>query len=268
LRVANSKAYRNLSPRQIVPRLADCGEYLCSESTLFRFLRQAGQLEHRGRHKPAERSRPAPKVATAANQIWCWDISYLPSRVRGAFYYLYMVEDVFSRTIVGYSIEEHESMDRSAALLEHCFFAEGLSRGQLILHSDNGGPMKGSTMLASLKRLGVMASFSRPAVSNDNPFIESLFRTVKYCPSYPYKGFEDIEAARRWFDVFVPWYNHEHLHSAIGFVTPAQRHAGQDHAILAQRKAVYDLARQKNPGRWSGKTRNWERIAEVRLNGN
>jgi putative transposase len=264
----NSAPYRNLTPKQIVPLLADRGVYLCSESTMYRFLRQDEQLGHRGRQRPATRSKPAEKVATCANQVWCWDISYLPTRVRGLFYYLYMVEDVFSRKIVGWRVEAEESMEQSAALLERCHAAEGVTHDQLILHADNGGPMKGSTMLASLKRLGVMASFSRPAVSNDNPFIESLFRTVKYCPAYPYKGFESIEAARRWFETFVNWYNNEHLHSAIGYVTPASRHEGFDREVLARREAVYQQARQKNPERWSGETRNWERIDEVRLNRN
>ena len=126
--------------------------------------------------------------------------------------------------------------------------------------------MKGATMVATLAELGVMASFSRPRVSDDNPYSESLFRTLKYRPEYPSKPFESIEAARRWVDGFVAWYNHDHLHSAIRFVTPAQRHAGLDQEILTARHEVYEEARADNPERWSGRTRDWSRVEAVRLN--
>ena len=138
--------------------------------------------------------------------------------------------------------------------------------GQLVLHSDNGGSMKGSTMVATLRSLGVMASLSRPAVSNDNPYSESLFRTIKYRPEYPLEPFVDIAAARAWATTLVQWYNHEHRHSAIRFVTPAQRHAGLDRAILQRRSAVYAVARAKNPLRWKNSTRNWQHIDVVHLN--
>jgi hypothetical protein len=138
--------------------------------------------------------------------------------------------------------------------------------GQLILHSDNGGSMKGATMLATLQKLGVMASLSRPAVSNDNPYSESLFKTLKYRPAYPLKAFADIAAARTWATTLIEWYNHEHRHSAIRFVTPAQRHGGLDTAILERRSALYVTARAKNPRRWTRTTRNWRRIDVVYLN--
>ena len=121
-------------------------------------------------------------------------------------------------------------------------------------------------MLATLQELGVVPSFSRPAVSNDNPYSESLFRTLKYRPEYPEKAFEDLSAARQWVNGFVNWYNHEHMHSAIKFVTPVQRHNGEDKAILAQRKQVYQQAKVKHPERWSGEIRNWDEITEVYLN--
>lgn len=131
---------------------------------------------------------------------------------------------------------------------------------------DNGGPMKGATMVSTLEHLGVIPSFSRPAVSNDNPYSESLFRTLKYRPEYPEKPFVDLAAARNWVQRFVDWYNSEHLHSAINFVTPAQRHQGEDRDILEQRKQVYKKAQSENPQRWSRETRNWEPITEVHLN--
>ncbi len=135
-----------------------------------------------------------------------------------------------------------------------------------MLHSDNGGPMKGSTMLATLQRLGVVASFSRPRVSDDNPYSEALFRTLKYRPGYPSRPFASLEKASLWVAGFVRWYNTEHLHSAIRFVTPEDRHAGQEGEILRQRQRVYERARRDNPKRWSGATRNWQPIKAVYLN--
>jgi len=143
---------------------------------------------------------------------------------------------------------------------------EGIQSDQLILHSDNGSPMKGATMLATLQQLGVMPSLSRPAVSNDNPYSESLFKTLKYRPKYPLKPFDGVSEARDWVTGLVEWYNHEHRHSAIRFVTPAQRHEGLDEDLLNNRQAIYEAARVRNPKRWSGSVRNWQRIQEVHLN--
>lgn len=126
--------------------------------------------------------------------------------------------------------------------------------------------MKGATMLATLQRLGVVPSFSRPGVSNDNPFSESLFRTLKYRPEYPSQPFKNEQEAQRWVDNFVRWYNTEHLHSEIRYVTPDDRHYGQEAAKLSKRKNVYELARKKNPGRWTRKTRNWKPVEAVHLN--
>jgi len=135
-----------------------------------------------------------------------------------------------------------------------------------VLHADNGGPMKGATMLATPQKLGVVPSFSRPSVSDDNPYSESLFHTLKYTPGYPSKPFESIAAARKWVRRFVQWYNNEHRHSAIRYVTPNERHRGEDAEVLKQREAVYKAARERNPERWSGETRNWSLVTEVWLN--
>ena len=143
---------------------------------------------------------------------------------------------------------------------------EGIKRNQVTLHSDNGSPMKGATMQATLQELGEMPSFSRPSVSNDNPYSESLFRTLKYRPHYPEKPFSGLTAARDWVQSFVGWYNKEHLHSSIKFVTPEQRHTGKENEILRHRKAVYTHAKSNNPNRWSGEIRNWDAVREVYLN--
>ena len=267
LEVCNQPEYAHLPPTQIVPQLADKGVYLASESTFYRILKDAKQTTHRGRAQPPrKRPRPRPCQATAPNQVWSWDITYLAGPIRGAFYRLYLVEDIFSRKIVAWEVHEQESAKHAATLMTKACLRESIQPGELILHADNGGPMKGATMLATLQRLGVVPSFSRPAVSDDNPYSESLFRTLKYVPNYPDKHFESLEAAREWVHVFVTWYNDSHRHSAIGFVTPAQRHGGEDQAILQARKAVYEQARAKHPERWSGATRNWRRKNVVWLN--
>jgi transposase InsO family protein len=205
-------------------------------------------------------------VTTVPNQLYSWDITYLPTTVKGIFLYLYLVMDIYSRKIVGWQVYENESSALAAELMTDICQRESIERNQVILHSDNGSPMKGATMLATLQELGVIPSFSRPSVSNDNPYSESLFRTLKYRPDYPEQPFSDLETARDWVNFFVSWYNKEHLHSKIKFVTPEQRHTGQDKEILKHRTEVYQHAKLNNPNRWSGEIRNWDTIKEVHLN--
>lgn len=266
LDVVHRPEFRDLSPRQIVPLLADRGEYIASESTFYRVLREAGELTHRGHVRPAKRRRPKEHVACGPNQVWSWDITYLRSPVRGAFFFLYLAVDLYSRKIVGWRVERDELAAHSSALIERATADEEIKPAQLVLHSDNGGPMKASTMLATLQRLGVVASFSRPSVSDDNPFAEALFRTLKYRPGYPRKPFDNIEHARDWVRGFVAWYNDEHLHSGIRHIRPSDRHAGLDRAILAKRDHLYRRAKRLNPRRWSGATRNWKPVGRVYLN--
>ena len=264
--VATNVEFRDLSPHQIVPRLADRGEYLASESTIYRVLKAEKLLSHRGRSKPREVARPRAYEATGPRQLFSWDITYLRGPIAGQFFYLYLFLDVFSRKIVGWEVHDCESAEHSSRLLAKICLAEGVQKNQITVHADNGGPMKGATMLVTMQHLGVVPSFSRPSVSNDNPFSESLFKTLKYCPQYPSKPFTSLEDARTWVAEFVEWYNTVHLHSAIGFTTPDSRHRGEDADILAQRKAVYEAAKQKNPSRWSGETRNCKKVEVVRLN--
>lgn len=263
----NKPEFQSLPPSQIVPRLADHGQYIASESSFYRVLREADQVQRRGRAQaPRQVAKPEGYQATGANQVWSWDITFLAASIRGVFYRLYLVEDIFSRKIVGWEVHENESADHASVLIRKACLAEGVHQDGLVLHADNGGPMKGATMLATLQKLGVVPSFSRPSVSDDNPYSESLFRTLKYTPAYPSKPFESIGAARQWVHRFVRWYNNEHRHSAIRYVTPDQRHRGADRELLKQREAVYEAARQRNPARWSGTTRNWNPVTEVWLN--
>ena len=264
--VATSRTFRDLPPSQIVPILADAGVYLASESTYYRILRDEKLLGHRGKAQAPRHHRPNEHVATGPNEVWSWDITYLQSPVRGWFYYLYLVVDIFSRKIVGWAVHETEASDLAASLIREAAFREGIDPGQLVLHSDNGGPMKGASMLATLQWLGIVPSFSRPKVSDDNPYSEALFRTVKYRPEYPNGPFESIDDARQWVGSFVRWYNDEHRHSAIRFVTPSQKHSGEEIEALRNREEVYRQAKELNLSRWAGPTRNWEPIKEVALN--
>ena len=263
--VATSPEFRELPPSQIVPQLADRGVYVASEATFYRVLRQEDLAAHREPSAPRE-PRPRPDhVATGPNQVWSWDITYLRSAVRGEFHRLYMIVDVWSRKIVGWAVHPVESNELAAQLFVETCRRLQLDPDGLVLHADNGGPMKGSTMLATLQRLGVVASFSRPSVSDDNPFSEALFRTLKYRPDYPACAFTSIEGARAWVTSFVAWYNGQHLHSGISFVTPDARHAGQDEAILEHRRHVYARARRQHPERWARGTRRWHHEKVVRL---
>ena len=244
--VLSSSEYGDFNPHQIVPKLADRGIYMGSEATI--------------------NALKLIIIATGPNQVWSWDITYLPTKVKGCFFYLYMIMDVYSRKAVGYQVYECETGELAADLITDTCNQEHVSKDQVVLHSDNGGPMKAFTMLAKLKELGVMPSFSRPRVSNDNPYSESLFRTMKYRPEYPEKPFQTLDSARGWAERFAQWYNNEHLHSGIRFITPADRHDGKDIEILSKRHQIYQKAKDGHPERWTGKTRDWRHIGEVELN--
>jgi putative transposase len=267
LAVCNSPRFDSVPPSQIVPILADEGRYLASESTMYRVLRAAGQAQHRGRAAKAERvAKPTSFTATGPNQVWMWDVTWLPSSVKGLYYKLYLFEDLFSRYPVGWEVHDEETGDLAADLLQRCVLAQRCAMQPLVLHSDNGAPMKSYTLKAKMEALGITSSFSRPRVSNDNPFAESIFRTLKYWPAWPRKGFASIDAARQWVKRFIDWYCNIHRHSGIQFVTPAQRHHGKDRALLEKRHQVYQAARAARPERWRGNTRNWNWNDEVLLN--
>lgn len=258
LQVLTSSRYAELSPKQLVPQLADEGLYLASESTLYRLQRRHGLRRIKRTSSRTHVTRAATlHRATGPNQVWSWDITWLPTVVRGLYLRLYLVMDVWSRRIVGWRIADHESADTAADLItQTCRDAQLDPRG-LVLHSDNGAPMRASTMISTLQWLGIVPSFSRPHVSDDNPYSEALFRTLKHTPAYPRLPFAGLSAAQRWVARFVQWYNCEHRHSAIRFVTPDERHSGREQHILSCRQQLYERARKARPERWSGPTRNW-----------
>lgn len=266
IEVCNMPEYANMTPHQIVPDLADKEVYIASEASFYRVLREAGQVAHRGKARPASHKKPEPVVATGPNRAWTWDITWLKTTIFGIFFFLYMIVDLYSRKIVGWEVYTTENSENASSLFHKTYLREDIAGDEITLHSDNGGPMKGATMLATLQKLGVVTSFSRPGVSNDNPYSEALFKTLKYQPVYPQKPFDSVEEARQWVADFVEWYNEVHRHSAIKFVTPGQRHRGEDTAILERRKQLYEKQRKQQPERWSGTARDWNMIEEVRLN--
>jgi transposase InsO family protein len=249
--------------------LADEGVYLASEASFHRVLREHGQMRRRGRARPPRTAGPpSTHVAAAPGQVWCWDVTFLPARVQGRWFYLFLILDLFSRKIVGHEVHDADQAEHAAHLVRRTALAEGIHAraSRPVLHGDDGPSVKGTTVLAMLHWLGIAPSHSRPRVSDDNAYAEALFRTAKYRPDFPSAGFADLAEARQWAAAFVDWYNHEHRHSGIRYVTPAQRHAGGHRPILAARHALYQRAREANPRRWSGRTRNWAPIGAVTLN--
>src|SRR5208282_3849028 len=273
--VANEPRFAATPPARIVPALADEGVYLASESSFHRVLRAHGQMNRRGRARPPRASGPPhTHIATRPGDVWCWDVTFLPAPMQGRWFYLYLILDLYSRKIVGFEVHDTDSAEHAAHLARRTALAEAVHAMPMrpVLHGDNGATLKATTVLAMLHWLGIKPSYSRPRVSDDNPYAEALFRTAKYRPEFPVKGFADLDAARQWAMRFVHWYNEEHRHSAIRHVTPAQRHAGQDRALLAARHEIYQRARQNAPRRLGREadqgrsTRNWTPVDAVTLN--
>ncbi len=266
LTVVKQEEYADLPPTQIVPKLADVGTYIASESTFYRVLREEKMQHHRGRSQKPERRIPESHLAIAPNQVWSWDITWLGGPVKGMYYRLYLILDLFSRKVVGWEVWESEEAKHAETLVKKATFNEKIQGTPLVLHSDNGSPMKAETFLSLLEKLGIQSSFSRPRVSNDNPYSEAMFRTLQYRPNFPNKGFASLEEARQWAQQFVHWYNEIHLHSGLEFVTPVQCHTGEHIAILEKRKEVYEAAKEKHPERWTRGIRNWTPNKQVALN--
>jgi putative transposase len=268
IEIVNDPRFADLTPAQIVAILAEERIYVGSESTIYRTMRQEGLLSHRGRTRLPRGPREVPVLeATGIHQVLAWDITLLPGPVKGQFFYLYMVMDVWSRRSLGAEVHEHECSELASAFFDRVCRDEGINKETAaILHSDNGAPMRSFTLAAKMAELGVSLSFSRPRVSNDNAYAESWFRTMKYHQSYPLRRFRDLLSVKAWVDGFVDWYNGEHRHSGIKYVTPNQRHYGQADAICAIRQQTYEEARQRHPQRWSRQPRNWSQPQVVSIN--
>ena len=266
LDIINTPKYRDLPASQIVPLLADEGKYIASERTLYRFMKELKLNTKRISTKKHNKRTITTHIAHNSNEVWSWDITWLPGPAKGKYYKLYLILDIFSRMIVGWEVWEEELAEHAQTLIKRTTFKHGVLNKPLVLHSDNGSPMRAKTFQVLLENLGITKSYSRPRVSNDNPFSESLFRTLKYNKNFLKKGFTTLKEARNWVLDFVEYYNKESLHSGISFITPYSRHYGLDVDILENRKKVYKEAKDKNPNRWSKETRNWNRIQSVSLN--
>lgn len=268
LDICCEKKYADLPPTQIVPLLLDKGIWYGSESTYYRILRKEDMVTHRRVSAPAIKRHPPRLKASKPNEIWCWDVSLLKKHVIGQFFYLHLFLDLYSRKIILAEVLLSESADNASMLTKQAVAREKALSSQVprVLHSDNGGPMRSATLQGTLQTLGISRSFNRPHTSNDNAFAESIFKTLKYCPKYPVTGFKTLEDAQTWVMNFTRWYNGEHLHSGLNFVTPNQRHNGDDKAQLQKRHRVIELAKSKHPERWSGKIRNCDPIGDVYIN--
>lgn len=231
--VANSPRFRDLTPEQIVAILAGEGIYYASSSTLYRILRKREAMQHRQEtKKPIKNIKPIPTFVTGPNQVWAWDITWLKTDIAGLFKYGYNIIDLYDRSLVGWSVENTESDEHARVLFERVMrYHKAIPE---LIHSDNGGPMRGVSLGAFLDSLCVTRSYSRPRCSNDNAFIESWHKTLKHTVGYP-AFFTYLEHARTWYASFVAWYNNEHLHSALGYVTPNQRRNGEALIIYQKR---------------------------------
>jgi len=247
--VLNSARFVDCSPYVVYATLLDEGTYLCSVSTMYRILSAYGEIrERRNQRKLPVYTKPE-LLATAPNQLWSWDISWLKGPVAGKYYYIYVILDVFSRYMVAWTIETVESAELAHNLINFACDNHGIPKKVLTLHSDRGPAMMSIPVAHLLEQLGVTKSHSRPYTSNDNPYSEAQFKTMKYRPDYPAR-FDSIAQAQAWARTFVAWYNFAHLHSGIGFVTPAALHFGQAQQIVDQRQAVLDKAFVEHPERF------------------
>lgn len=265
IEICTSERFKDMNPYEIVAILAQESNYIASESTMYRVLRAHNMIHQRSNDKPRQKSRKPPQVvATGPNQVFTWDITWLHTVVQGIFLYAYVIIDIFDRSIVGWEIHDREDEQLARDLFHR--LSKRLDISGAHLHSDNGNPMKGLSLMALLYTLGVSNSFSRPRVSDDNPFIESFFKTLKYSLKYPGR-FQNIAEAREWMAEFIDWYNTEHLHSSIGYVTPQQRRSGEDIKIFKTRNKTMDAARKQFPERWGNRpVRTWISKDTVILN--
>ncbi len=241
LAVLNSQRFADMAPAVVYATLLDEGIYLCSESTMYRLLRERGQTGDRRRQATHPAAVKPELVAHQPNSVWSWDITKLRGPAKWSYYYLYVILDIFSRYVVGWMVASRESKVLAERLIAQTLAAQHISADQLTLHADRGSSMSSKPVALLLADLGVTKSHSRPHTSNDNPLSEAQFKTLKYRPDFP-KRFESIEAARVHCDRFFGWYNHEHKHSGIGLHTPADVHYGRADQIRRHRATVLETA--------------------------
>ena len=249
LTVLRSEEFCDLAPAQVWARLLDDGRYLCSISTMYRLLSVAGENRERRRQRTHPAKKKPELIARRPNEVWSWDITKLRGPTRGEYYELFVIIDIFSRYVVAWTVANAETGELAKEFIAAALAAQGVQRHQLALHADRGTSMTSKPVAQLLVDLGVARSHSRPHVSNDNPYSESNFKTLKYCPAFP-RNFGSIEDARTFCAAFFEYYNHEHRHSGIGLHTPASVHYGTAHEIRARRAVVLNAAYTANPTRF------------------
>ena len=248
--VLNSERFQDCAPREVYASLLDEDEYLCSWRTMYRILKERQQVRER-RNQLCHPTYAKPELlATGANQLWSWDLTKLKGPAKWVYYCLYTILDVFSRYVVGWLIAEGESARLAEQLIAQTCGKQGIEPEQLTLHADRGSSMTSKTVAMLLADLGVTKTHSRPHVSNDDPYSESQFRTMKYRPDYPDR-FGSIQDARAWAREFFHWYNHDHHHTGLGLLTPAMVHHGQAQTVIEQRQQVLQAAYAAHPERFS-----------------
>ena len=252
LTVLRSPEFCDLAPAQIWARLLDDGIWLCSISTMYRLLAVAGENRERRRQRTHPAKKKPELIATGPNQVWSWDITKLRGPARGVYYELFVIIDIYSRYVIAWTVAAAETGELAKEFIDAAIAGQGIQAGQLTLHADRGTSMTSKPVAQLLVDLGVARSHSRPHVSNDNPYSEAGFKTLKYCPAFP-GSFGSIQHARAFCETFFAYYNHEHRHSGIGLHTPASVHYGTAAEIRAQRAVTLDAAYTANPDRFRGR---------------
>ena len=251
--ILHSERFQDKAPRQVYAALLDEGQYHCSVRTMYRVLTdEHGDVKERRRHVKHPSYEKPELLATAPNQVWSWDITKLKGPAKWTYFYLYVILDIFSRYVVGWMVAHREQDALAKRLIEETCQKQHIHRGQLIIHADRGSSMKSKAVAHLLSDLGITKTHSRPHVSNDNPYSESQFKTLKYCPAFPVR-FGSIQDSRSFCQGFFPWYNKEHCHSGIGLMTPESVHYGQAEGIFTARSTVLAKAYEKHPNRFKGR---------------
>jgi putative transposase len=249
IEVLDSERFCDLAPAQAWATLLDEGTYLCSITMMYRLLRERHEIRERRRQARHPATIKPELVATAPNQVWSWDITKLRGPYKWTWYYLYVILDVYSRYAVGWAVAPRETAALAEALIAECLRVEGIGRLQLTIHADRGTSMTSKPVALLLADLGVTRSHSRPRVSNDNPFSESQFKTLKYFPTFP-ERFDSLDHARTFTDGFFAHYNHRHHHSGLALLTPADVHHGRADVVIAARQAVLNDFYRRHPQRF------------------
>ena len=247
----HAERFQDTPPAQVYTTLLDEGTYLCSIRTMYRLLDQHNEVRERRNQLTHPRYQKPELLATGANQVWSWDITKLRGPAKWTYFYLYVILDIFSGYVVGWMVAPRESAELAKRLIKETCHKQAIAPEQLTIHADNGSSMRSKPVAFLLADLGVTKSHSRPHVSDDNPFSESQFKTLKYRPEFPDR-FGSIQDARGFCQVFFPWYNTEHHHSGIGLLTPETLHYGRAEKVIQRRQEVLSQAYERNPERFVG----------------